>query len=173
MEASIFAVNVWWSRLVFLAGTTPTVEIVQSCFFAKICEFISAVERHWVRHPLITWFGEQSLENMTSPPDETMEHMPASLLCLTTSCDSLTARCTIKAPSHQASASTDGYVPQHFRYHATSMLSVHKPFLLPIDDIGDSTLGLRNVYAMPTLRRSVNGPLAEAHSLIFEWDVWR
>ncbi len=34
---------------------------------------------------------------------------------------------TIKAPSHQASASTDGYVPHHFRRHATSMLSVHKP----------------------------------------------
>ncbi len=32
----------------------------------------------------------------------------------------------IKAPSHQASASTDGYVPQHFRHHATLMLSVHK-----------------------------------------------
>ena len=34
---------------------------------------------------------------------------------------------TFKAPSHQASTSTDGYVPQHFRRHATSMLSVHKP----------------------------------------------
>ena len=38
--------------------------------------------------------------------------------------------CTpLKAPSHQASASTDGYVPQHFRRHATSMLSVHKPII--------------------------------------------
>ena len=38
-----------------------------------------------------------------------------------------TAGSSFKAPSHQASASTDGYVPQHFGPHATSMLSVHKP----------------------------------------------
>ncbi len=34
---------------------------------------------------------------------------------------------SLKAPSHQASVSTDGYVPQHFRHHATSMLSVDNP----------------------------------------------
>ncbi len=34
---------------------------------------------------------------------------------------------TLKTPSHQASASTDGNVPQHFRRHAMPTLSVHKP----------------------------------------------
>ena len=36
-------------------------------------------------------------------------------------------RLQFKAPSHQASASTDGNVPQHFRRHAMPTLSVHKP----------------------------------------------
>ena len=33
------------------------------------------------------------------------------------------------------------------------------PLLLPMDDIGDSTLGLCNGNATPTLTRGVNGPL--------------
>ncbi len=49
----------------------------------------------------------------------------------------------LKAPSHQASASTDDYVPQHFRRHATSMLSCTNPLLLPMDDIGSSMLDQR------------------------------
>ncbi len=52
---------------------------------------------------------------------------------------------SVKAPSHQASASTDGYVPQHFRRHAMPMLSVHKPITF--------THGWHwRHYAGPTLR---------------------
>ncbi len=51
----------------------------------------------------------------------------------------------VKAPSHQASASTDGNVPQHFRHHAMPMLSVHKPITF--------THGRHwRHYAGPTLR---------------------
>ncbi len=35
---------------------------------------------------------------------------------------------------------------------------VHKSVLYPSNDIGDSTLGLRNGNATPTLTRGVNGP---------------
>ena len=51
----------------------------------------------------------------------------------------------VKAPSHQASASTDGYFPQHLRRHAMPMLSVHKPITF--------THGRHwQQYAGPTLR---------------------
>ncbi len=46
---------------------------------------------------------------------------------LHTWCQRFVFRASIRAPSHQVSASTDGYVPQHFRRHATSILSMHKP----------------------------------------------
>ncbi len=38
------------------------------------------------------------------------------------------------------------------------MLSVLKPIRQPMDNIGDSTLGLHNGNTTPTLTRGVNGP---------------
>ncbi len=40
---------------------------------------------------------------------------------------SMSVHLYLKALSRQAPVSTDGYVPQHFRRHAMSTLSVHKP----------------------------------------------
>ncbi len=61
-----------------------------------------------------------------------------------------------KAPSHQASASTDGYVPQHFRRHAMPTLSVHKPITYTHGRHWRRTLRWTNVTL--TLTFGVNGP---------------
>ncbi len=74
-----------------------------------------------------------------------------------------------KAPSHQASASTDGYVHQHFRRHAMPTLSVHKPITL--DDTGDSTLAQHkgNAYAWCEWAYRVRVTQAWVVTIIFLW----
>ena len=50
--------------------------------------------------PLEKLENPHSQIEMLSPPPKKHEHMPASLPCQTTKCDSLTGHCTIRVPCH-------------------------------------------------------------------------
>ena len=59
-----------------LCGTPRTAELHWLWAASLRNKTRSSAETLWVRRPPVTWFGEQSLENMTPPPGENGEHNP-------------------------------------------------------------------------------------------------
>ncbi len=87
------------------------------CIDGQEIEVFRAALR-WLQH---------SPERLEQHLQEVMNCVKFHLIPIKLLTDEVLRVACVKAPSHQASASTDGNVPQHFRQHAMPMLSMHKP----------------------------------------------